>query len=82
MLFKVLGPIEVRNDDAPITLAGTKVRKLLARLLIDANIVVSVDALIEALWQSDGGLPDNPAATIQVYASTDKGRTWRYESGL
>ena len=59
----------MRDDDAPITLAGTKPRKLLARLLVDANSVVSVDALTDALWTPEEALPENAAATIQVYVS-------------
>jgi DNA-binding SARP family transcriptional activator len=67
--FNVLGPIEVRDEGGPVALAGTKPRKLLARLLVDANSVVSVDALAEALWASGEAPPANAAATIQVYVS-------------
>lgn len=52
--FRVLGPVEVRRDGAALALGGTRVRSLLAALLIDAPLVVSADALIEALW------PENP----------------------
>jgi DNA-binding SARP family transcriptional activator len=67
--FNVLGPIEVRDEGGPIALAGTKPRKLLARLLVDANSVVSVDALTDALWTSGEAPPVNGASTIQVYVS-------------
>ena len=69
MNFNVLGPIEVRRDDVPIALAGTKPRKLLARLLIDANSVVSVDALVDAVWAPGENPPEKSAAAIQVYVS-------------
>jgi len=48
--FRVLGPLEVRRDGAALALGGTRVRSLLAALLIDAGSVVSADALTEALW--------------------------------
>ena len=50
MEFRVLGPLEVRRDAVPIPLGGTRVRALLAALLIDVGTVVSADALIGALW--------------------------------
>jgi DNA-binding SARP family transcriptional activator len=67
--FSVLGPLEVHDDAAPVTLPGTKPRKLLARLLVDADTVVSIDALTDALWADDGTLPEKPGPTIQVYVS-------------
>src|SRR3954463_1569863 len=48
--FRVLGPLEVRRDAAPLPLGGTRVRALLAALLVDVGRVVSADALIDALW--------------------------------
>ncbi|HEX5615780.1 MAG TPA: BTAD domain-containing putative transcriptional regulator, partial [Acidimicrobiia bacterium] len=68
MEFRVLGPISVVRDGAEVALPGRKPRKLLARLLVDAGSVVSVDAAIEALW-SDDDLPDDPPGTVQVYVS-------------
>ncbi len=69
MKFGVLGPLEVRRDDVAIAVAGTKPRKLLARLLIDANTVVSVDALVDAVWGPEEAQPERSAAAIQVYVS-------------
>jgi DNA-binding SARP family transcriptional activator len=48
--FRVLGPLEVRRDAAPLPLGGTRVRALLAALLVDVGRAVSADALIDALW--------------------------------
>lgn len=51
MRIEVLGPVVAFADDgAPIELGGTRVRALLARLALAGGDVVSVDALLEALW--------------------------------
>ncbi|MEU4548007.1 BTAD domain-containing putative transcriptional regulator [Nonomuraea dietziae] len=51
MRIEVLGPVLAYADDgAPIDLGGTRVRALLARLALAAGEVVSVDALLNALW--------------------------------
>ena len=58
MEFRILGPLEVRDDDgAVIDLGGRQQRLLVAVLLLHPNEVVSVDSLIEALW------PDQPPAS-------------------
>jgi DNA-binding SARP family transcriptional activator len=55
--FAILGPLEARQDGDPIQLGGPKQRALLAMLLLEAGRVVSLDRLLEALWE------DNPPAT-------------------
>ncbi|MFI6597388.1 BTAD domain-containing putative transcriptional regulator [Nonomuraea sp. NPDC050536] len=51
MRIEVLGPVLAYADDgAPIDLGGTRVRALLARLALAGGEVVSVDALLDALW--------------------------------
>src|SRR5437588_3280382 len=47
--FGVLGPLEVRLDDALVLVAGPRQRALLALLLLNANRVVSRDRLIDEL---------------------------------
>ena len=65
--FRILGPLEVVVDGAPIELRGRKQRALLALLLLRANEIVPADVLIEELW---GGTPPETAAnTLQVYIS-------------
>jgi YVTN family beta-propeller protein len=65
--FRILGPLEVVEDDGPVRLGHGKERALLALLLLRANEVVSTERLIENLW------PDSPPATapkaLQVYVS-------------
>ena len=60
MEFRLLGPLEVRDQGRMLELGGQKRRALLALLLLHANEVVSSDRLIEELW---GEEPPRAAAT-------------------
>jgi len=67
MEFRILGPLEVVDDDRPLALGGERPRALLALLLTRANEVVSTDRLIDELW---GMRPPKQALnTIQYYVS-------------
>lgn len=66
MEFRILGPLEAREDGAPVALAGTKQRALLAILLLHANEVVSTERLIESLWDEP---PAEAVKAVQVYVS-------------
>jgi DNA-binding SARP family transcriptional activator len=48
--FGILGPIEVVADDRPLQLGGPRRRSTLALLLVNANRVVSIDELADALY--------------------------------
>jgi DNA-binding SARP family transcriptional activator/Flp pilus assembly protein TadD len=50
--FLILGPLQVVIDSEPIALPA-KERTVLALLLTRANEIVSMDTLIEALWDED-----------------------------
>ncbi len=50
MDFRILGPLEVRDDGATLPLGGGKQRALLALLLLHPNEAVSTDRLIDELW--------------------------------
>ncbi|MEU1588192.1 BTAD domain-containing putative transcriptional regulator [Micromonospora sp. NPDC005710] len=66
--FGVLGPLAVTTDSGePVVVPGTKVRALLADLLVNRNQVVSADRLIDDLWGDDA--PANPAGALQVRVS-------------
>jgi len=65
--LRVLGPLEVRRAGVPVTVPGVKPRLLLARLLVDAGRVVTVDAIADALWGDR--TPAQVAGTVQVYVS-------------
>jgi predicted ATPase/DNA-binding SARP family transcriptional activator len=54
MRFGLLGPLTVWTDrGAAVTIAGAKVRALLADLLVHAGEPLSADRLIEDLWDGD-----------------------------
>ena len=64
MEFGILGPVEVLHQGTPVRLLGTKERLLLARLLIQPGVVVSTDALIDALWRAEP--PENARNALQA----------------
>jgi DNA-binding SARP family transcriptional activator len=67
MDFRLLGPLEVLEDDRSLALGGGRQRALFVVLLLHANEAVSTDRLIDALW---GETPPRTAAkSIQVYVS-------------
>ena len=67
MDFRLLGPLEVSDRDRALALGGVKQRSLLAVLLLQANELVSTDALIDRLW---GAAPPATAAkSVQVHVS-------------
>jgi len=86
MRFAVIGPLEVRTDDlAPVTVPGAKERLLLAVLASAAPTVVSVDQLLDALW--DGAPPVTARKSLQAHVvrlrsalepGRPKGSTGRY----
>jgi DNA-binding SARP family transcriptional activator len=65
--FRILGPLEVVENDRTLELGGQKQRTLLAALLLEPNHVVSSDRLVEALW--DQAPPETALKALQVYVS-------------
>ena len=65
--FRILGPLEVWDDDEERPLGGTKQRAVLAILLLDAGRVVSTDRLIDLLWGERP--PATAAASLQNFVS-------------
>ncbi|WP_203909410.1 AfsR/SARP family transcriptional regulator [Rhizocola hellebori] len=59
MEFRILGPPEAATADGPVRLAGHRQRMVFAILLANAHRVVSVDSLVDALWE------DRPPATAR-----------------
>ncbi|WP_051772215.1 AfsR/SARP family transcriptional regulator [Saccharothrix sp. NRRL B-16314] len=51
--FGILGPIRASRGADDLRVGGPRERAVLARLVFDANRVVSVDRLIEAVWHGD-----------------------------
>jgi DNA-binding SARP family transcriptional activator/streptogramin lyase len=67
MRFGILGPLEVHDGTAPVSLGGGHQRKLLASLLLRANSPVPSDRLIEELW--DGRAPETAGKALQGLVS-------------
>jgi DNA-binding SARP family transcriptional activator len=67
MEFRLLGPLEVSDDDRPIEIGRGRRRALLALLLMHPNEVISAERLIDELW----GERPTPTATksLHVYVS-------------
>jgi DNA-binding SARP family transcriptional activator len=60
MEFRILGPLEARDDaGTPLPLGRGRARSLLAALLLRANEVVSTERLVDDLW---GPVPPRTAA--------------------
>jgi DNA-binding SARP family transcriptional activator len=51
MEFRVLGPLEIVDDERERALAGAKERAVLARLLLEPGRVVAVDDVLESVWR-------------------------------
>ena len=67
MHYRILGPLEVAEDDREVELGRGRQRSLLALLLLHANEVVSTERLIDDLWGE--APPPTAAKTVQVYVS-------------
>jgi DNA-binding SARP family transcriptional activator len=65
VVFRVLGPLEVRVAGRAVSVGGPKPRALLATLVLHANTAVSVDQLAEVLWPT--GPPRSAAANVRTY---------------
>jgi len=65
--FRILGPLDVRDDSGPVALGGSKPRMLMAVLLVHANEAVHPERLTLALWGEDA--PRRAVKTLQVYVS-------------
>jgi DNA-binding SARP family transcriptional activator len=67
MDFRILGPLEVTCDGAPLALGGGKQRALLADLLLSAGRTVATSRLIDDLWGEE--VPDSATKMVQIYVS-------------
>src|SRR3954454_15522550 len=61
MQFRLLGPLEVRDDKAVVRIGSQMQRRLLAVLLVHARSVVSTDLLAEVLWAGQPPADTRPA---------------------
>src|SRR4051794_24337969 len=65
--YRLLGPLQVYDQDGPLALGRRQQRAVLAILLLELNRTVSTDRLIEALWPDRP--PGRPQTAIQGYVS-------------
>ena len=65
--LKVLGPMEGLEGGRPVELGGPKRRLVLAHLILRANHVVPVEALVDSLWGDDP--PASARGAIQSHIS-------------
>src|ERR1700761_6750772 len=63
----VLGPLQVRQDGAPVIIPGAKPRAILTMLGLHGGSVVSAETLIELLWGDDP--PRTAAKALQTHIS-------------
>jgi DNA-binding SARP family transcriptional activator len=63
--FKLLGPLQIVGDAPVRTPTAPKLRKVLSLLLLNANELVSVSALMEELWGERP--PASAPTTLQTY---------------
>jgi DNA-binding SARP family transcriptional activator/ABC-type transport system substrate-binding protein len=67
MEFQILGPLRLQQDGRSVPVRSGKLAELLAALLLRPNQVVSMDRLIDELW--DGAPPATAVKTLQLYVS-------------
>jgi YVTN family beta-propeller protein len=67
MDFRILGPLEVLDEERLLDVGGGKQRSILALLLMNANEVVSSDRLIDELWPD--APPPTAAKIVQAHVS-------------
>jgi DNA-binding SARP family transcriptional activator/Tfp pilus assembly protein PilF len=72
MDVRLLGPVEVRDNDVPIKLGRRRERCLLGVLMLEAGTVVPLDRIVNLLWQDDppaGAVRDVHTTVARLRAS-------------
>nr|MDQ3093389.1 AfsR/SARP family transcriptional regulator [Actinomycetota bacterium] len=67
MEFRILGPLEVRNEHGSVALGGSKPRSVLAVLLLHANESVPAERLVLALWGEEA--PPGAVKRVHVHVA-------------
>lgn len=67
MQIGILGPLQVRTDDGPIEISGTRLRALVTRLAAAAPTPVPIAGLVEAVWPD--AAPADPMNALQSLVS-------------
>nr|AKA27633.1 BagI [Streptomyces sp. Tu 4128]QBQ52987.1 SARP-family transcriptional activator [Streptomyces sp.] len=66
-VFRILGPLLVTNGGEPIEISGIRRQKLLAALLLQPNQMVSLDRLVDTMW--DDKPPASAHGQIRICVS-------------
>lgn len=64
--FRLLGPLEVVAEGAPLPLGSRRQQGLLAALLLDADRVVTIDRLVSAVWWKP---PPSASSNLRSYVT-------------
>ncbi len=64
---RLLGAFAVSVDGHPVEISSGRLRSLLATLAMSAGQAVSVDRLVDAIWDAD--LPENARRSLQTYVT-------------
>ncbi len=64
---RILGPLEVEVSGRAVSLPSPSQRTLLLRLVVDAGRPVSIESLVDALW--DGSPPTDPMSALRFHVS-------------
>ena len=67
--YRVLGPLEVLRDGEPVALPAGRGRVLLATLLLRANEFVTVDELVDRVWDGEPPEGDRAYKTLHMTVS-------------
>jgi uncharacterized protein (TIGR00730 family) len=67
MLYRLLGPLEVRHDGEPLSFSPRQ-RIVLSMLLVEPNRVVAVDRLVDSVW--DATPPSTAKEQIRICVSS------------
>jgi DNA-binding SARP family transcriptional activator len=65
--FRLLGPLTVLVDGVVVPTGGPRQVAVLARLMLSPNQAVTMDQLVESVW--DGDEPTQPQVTLRSYVS-------------
>ncbi|MGB5795243.1 MAG: BTAD domain-containing putative transcriptional regulator, partial [Mycolicibacter algericus] len=68
MELGVLGPLQARQDGAPVTIPGAKARAILTMLGLHGGSVVAAETLIDLLWGEEA--PRTAAKALQTHISS------------
>ncbi|MGH1489237.1 MAG: BTAD domain-containing putative transcriptional regulator [Acidimicrobiales bacterium] len=65
--LRLLGPLSATVDGEPVSIGGPRQMAVLARLMLTPDQVVSMNQLVESVW--DGDEPNQPQVAIRSYVS-------------